>query len=73
MTEKEVVFGVYFHPKKGLAVASPADDKKNNWKIDKNKKVQHPIFNVKVGLVETGTGSYFFYKSLKGYEYIGEE
>lgn len=63
--------GVYFHEKKGIALATLQEDKRA-WVIDKNKKVNHPFWRIKHNVVENLTGEYFFEKSLKGYEYIGE-
>lgn len=40
--------------------------------IDKNKYRNHPIFRWKIPIAERLTGEYFFKKSLKGYEFIGE-
>lgn len=70
--EKEIVFGVYFHPKKGFAIVEPSKRLKDEWQIDKNKKKPHPLFRFEINVVEIGTGKYFFNKSLKDYEYIGE-
>jgi hypothetical protein len=71
-SEKEIVFGVYFHPKKGFAIAEPSSDQRNDWQIDKNQKRPHPLFRFEIDVVESGTGKYFFNRSLRGYEYIGE-
>ena len=70
--EREIVFGVYFHPKKGFAIAEPTTENGNKWKIDKNESKPHPLFRVQMSVVQAGTGNYFFNKTLKGYEYIGE-
>jgi hypothetical protein len=71
--EKEIILGVYFHPKKGFAIAEKDDSEdKFDWKIDKNKSQKHPFFRIDYPVVNKGTGSYFFYKDLKDYEYIGE-
>jgi len=73
MEEKEIILGVYFHPQKGFAIAEEAERDGNfDWKIDKNKKQKHPLFRIDYPVVAKGTGSYFFYKELKNYEYIGE-
>lgn len=64
--------GVYFHPKKGMAIVEKSEDKSYDWKIDKNKKKRHPLFRFDIPVHEAGTGEYFFIKSLKDYEYIGE-
>jgi len=69
--ELDMKEGVYFHDKKGFAVASYLKDQ-GFWEVDKNKTKNHPIFRVKINVVERLTGEYFFSKSLKDYEYIGE-
>jgi len=70
--EKEIVFGVYFHPKKGFAIAESSNGPNEEWQIDKNKKKLHPFFRFDVPVLQVGAGNYFFYKLLKDYEYIGE-
>lgn len=76
MNEKssEIIYGVYFHQKKGLAIARPSSSKGIHWEIDKNKKSKIEVcgMTLTASRIETGTGSYFFYHSLKGYTYIGE-
>ena len=72
--EREIIFGVYFHPKKGFAIAEPGREPPHEWEIDKNKHRSYDFFGYKFKLpvYEAGTGSYFFYRSLRGYDYIGE-
>lgn len=74
MTEtKEIVFGVYFHNKKGFAIVEKhPDERKWDWTIDKNNYTKHPIFRCRVYYSAVGTGTYFFNKELKDYVYIGE-
>lgn len=69
--EKEFVFipGVYFHPKKGIAVLS---GELNGWEVDKNLKKPHPLLRINIQCVERGTGEYFLQRSLKNYEFVGE-
>lgn len=71
--EKEVRYGHYKNRKTGkLAVAKPRPEGKNGWIIDKGKVKAHPIFRMKVGIVEEGTGNYFFNRSLKDYDWESE-
>ena len=66
--------GVYKHKKSGKeAVARKAANERYEWEIDKGKTVPHPIFRAQMGLVEEGTGNYFFNKSLKNYEWVKDE
>ena len=65
-------FGVYWHEKKGFALAMPSEEKHCDWEIDKDIWKNHPIIRVKMHMVATGTGQHFFDRQLKGYEYWGE-
>lgn len=64
--EKPFVFGLYRHKKNGkTAIARKPKDNNNDWEIDKGKKQAHPLFRITQDIVETGTGNYFFNRSLK--------
>ncbi len=67
------VLGEYRHKKNGkMAKAEASTESKYDWAIDKGKVVNHPIFRMKVKMVEQGTGNYFFNKSLKDYELVDD-
>jgi hypothetical protein len=72
-------YGVYFKPLNNkrnsfgvFAIASPATENNLDWKIDKDMWKPHPILRMKMRVVQTGTGEYFFNKALQGFEYVGE-
>ena len=65
--------GKYKHKKSGkLAIARKSRDRDREWEIDKGKRRRHPFFRVTLPVYESGTGNFFFNKSLKDYEWIGE-
>jgi hypothetical protein len=71
--ETPIRFGKYKHKTNGnVAFASRSHVKGREWEIDKGKVQNHPIFRIKVKVVEEGTGNYFFWRSLKNYEFVSE-
>ena len=69
--ERPRVYGVYVHKSNGkIAIAEGYGDTGLLFKIDKNEK-KRGLFGMH-NVFETGSGNYFFNKSLSNYEYLGE-
>lgn len=68
-------WGVYMH-KTNASLAllrPPTEDEDWDWIVDKDKRKKHTFFNMSYNVVEGGTGFYFLHRSLKNYEYLGEQ
>lgn len=66
-------YGLYVHKTNGsVAIAYPPNPETGRWAIDKGEVRKHPLFRVSYGVVQEGTGNYFFNSALRNYELLDE-